>query len=39
MQVVTYIPLGQYVENIAYHKRLEGVIKSPARFYWNIEKK
>jgi peptide/nickel transport system substrate-binding protein len=39
MQVVTYIPLGQYVENIAHHKRLEGVIKSPARFYWNIEKK
>ena len=39
MQVVTYIPLGQYVENIAYHKRLEGVLKSPARLYWNIEKK
>ncbi|MGE0724081.1 MAG: ABC transporter substrate-binding protein, partial [Alphaproteobacteria bacterium] len=39
MQVVTYIPLGQYVENIAYHKRLDGVLKSPARLYWNIEKK
>ena len=39
MQVVTYVPLGQYVENIAYHKRLSGVLKSPARLYWNIEKK
>jgi peptide/nickel transport system substrate-binding protein len=39
MENVTYVPLGQYRSIIAYRKDLSGVIRAPALFYWNIEKK
>jgi peptide/nickel transport system substrate-binding protein len=35
---VTYVPLGQYRNVIAYRKGMKGLIASPALFFWNIEK-
>jgi peptide/nickel transport system substrate-binding protein len=35
---VTYVPLGQYQNVIAYRKELKGILPGPALFYWNIEK-
>jgi len=39
MEIVTYIPLGQYMEPIAYRDNLVGIIKAPVPFLWNISKK
>ena len=39
MENVSYIPLGQYRSVIAYRKELTGLIRAPALFYWNIEKR
>ena len=39
MDNVSYIPLGQYRSIIAYRKELTGLIRAPALFYWNIEKR
>ncbi len=39
MDIVTYVPLGQYMEPIAYRDNLEGVIKAPVTLFWNISKK
>jgi peptide/nickel transport system substrate-binding protein len=36
---VTYVPLGQYRNVIAYRKAQTGDIPGPALIYWNIEKK
>lgn len=39
MNNVSNIPLGQYRSVIAYRKELTGLIRAPALFYWNVEKK
>ena len=39
MDNVSNIPLGQYRSVIAYRKELTGLIRAPALFYWNVEKK
>ncbi|MGI9334253.1 MAG: ABC transporter substrate-binding protein, partial [Gammaproteobacteria bacterium] len=39
MEVVTYVPLGQYLENRAFRDNLEGIIKGPVPFFWNIQRK
>ena len=39
MDIVTYVPLGQYMEPIAYRDNLQGVIKAPVTLFWNISKK
>lgn len=39
METVSYIPVGQYTGMIAHRKNLTGMLKGPALFYWNIEKK
>jgi peptide/nickel transport system substrate-binding protein len=38
LENVSYIPLGQYQNQIAYRKELKGVLRGPALFYWNVEK-
>ncbi|HUN45410.1 MAG TPA: ABC transporter substrate-binding protein [Stellaceae bacterium] len=38
LQDVSYIPLGQYRNVIAYRKDIKGLIASPALFFWNVEK-
>jgi peptide/nickel transport system substrate-binding protein len=38
LENVTYIPLGQYQNVIAYRKELKGILPGPALFYWNVEK-
>ncbi len=38
MELVTYIPLGQYMQPIAYRDNLKGVINAPVPFFWNITK-
>ena len=39
MELVTYVPLGQYMEPIAYRDNIQGVIKAPVTVFWNISKK
>ena len=39
MDFVTYVPLGQYMEPVAYRDNLQGVIKAPVVLFWNISKK
>ena len=39
MEDVTYIPVGQYTSLVAHRKNLTGMLKGPALFYWNMEKK
>ena len=36
--IVVYVPLGQYVGVTAHRKELNGLIKSPVPFYWNVSK-
>ena len=38
MDTVTYIPLGQYLENRAMRDNVSGFIPSPVPFFWNMEK-
>jgi peptide/nickel transport system substrate-binding protein len=38
MDLVTYIPIGQYMQPIAYRDYLSGVINAPVPFFWNISK-
>jgi hypothetical protein len=35
---VIHLPLGQYVEPVAYRSRITGVLDAPARLFWNIRK-
>jgi peptide/nickel transport system substrate-binding protein len=39
LESVTYVPLGQYRNLIAYRKSISGVIPGPALVFWNMEKK
>ncbi len=39
MEVVSYIPIGQYLYPIAYRDSISGIIKSPVAVFWNISKK
>jgi peptide/nickel transport system substrate-binding protein len=39
MDVVNYIPLGQYKIPYVWRKELTGLIESPVPVFWNIEKK
>ena len=36
---VMWIPTGMYFQPMAYRANLAGVLKGPAPFFWNIEKK
>jgi peptide/nickel transport system substrate-binding protein len=38
LENVTYVPLGQYRNVIAYRKSITGVIPGPALVFWNMEK-
>ena len=38
MDTVTYIPLGQYLENRAMRDNVAGFIPSPVTFFWNLSK-
>jgi peptide/nickel transport system substrate-binding protein len=38
-EIVPYANFGQWFNPIAYRDNLEGMIKSPVPFFWNIEKK
>ncbi len=38
MDLVTYIPIGQYKEPIAYRDNVKGVIQAPVVVFWNITK-
>jgi len=38
MDYVTYIPIGQYKEPVAYRADLEGVIQAPVVVFWNVKK-
>ncbi len=38
MDVVTYVPIGQYLSYRAYRDNLQGVIEAPVPFFWNIKK-
>ncbi len=38
LEDVSYVPLGQYKNVIAYRKNIKGLIASPALFFWNVEK-
>ena len=38
MDTVTYIPLGQYLENRAMRDNVSGFIPSPVTFFWNLSK-
>ena len=38
LELVTYVPLGQYQSVIAARKNLTGIIGGPALFYWNVDK-
>jgi len=38
-EVLPFISFGQVFQPIAYRKNLEGVLRSPSSFYWNISKK
>ena len=37
-EIVTYIPIGQYQQPIAYRDSLSGVIQAPVHLFWNIKK-
>ena len=39
MEVVSYIPIGQYLYPIAYRDSISGIIKSPVAVFWNISRK
>ncbi len=39
MEVVSYVPIGQYTYPIAYRDSIEGVIKGPIPFFWNVKRK
>ena len=39
MDVVSYVPIGQYTYPIAYRDSIEGVIKGPIPFFWNVKRK
>jgi peptide/nickel transport system substrate-binding protein len=38
-EVLPFISFGQVFQPIAYRKNLDGVLRSPSSFYWNISKK
>jgi peptide/nickel transport system substrate-binding protein len=38
LEVVPYIPTGQWVGKTSYRKNLKGLILGPAIFQWNVEK-
>lgn len=38
LENVTYVPLGQYRNQIIFRKEITDVIPSPALFYWNLKK-
>jgi len=40
MEVVTYVPIGQYLSKYAYRSdRLEGILKGPVPLFWNLRPK
>jgi peptide/nickel transport system substrate-binding protein len=40
MEVVTYVPIGQYLSKYAYRSdRLEGILKGPVPLFWNLRAK
>ncbi|HEX9837555.1 MAG TPA: ABC transporter substrate-binding protein, partial [Alphaproteobacteria bacterium] len=36
-QIVTHVPIGQWVNPVAYRDNLVGLIPSPVPFFWNVE--
>jgi peptide/nickel transport system substrate-binding protein len=38
MEIVTYVPLGQYFYYRAYRENIKGIIPNAVAFFWNIEK-
>ena len=38
MEIVTYVPIGQYQEPQAWRDNVTGVIKSPVLVFWNMKK-
>ncbi len=38
MEIVTYVPIGQYQEPQAWRDDISGVIKSPVLVFWNMKK-
>ncbi|MDP6768986.1 MAG: ABC transporter substrate-binding protein [Arenicellales bacterium] len=40
MDVVTYVPIGQYLSKHAYREdRIAGILKGPVPFFWNVHPK
>jgi peptide/nickel transport system substrate-binding protein len=39
MEIVTYIPIGQYTSPIAYRADLTGVLEAPVPLFWNIKRR
>ena len=40
MDVVTYVPIGQYLGKYAYREdKIKGILKGPVTFFWNIQPK
>jgi len=39
MEIVAYIPIGQYQYPVAYRKDITGLIKSPVFLLWNVQRK
>ena len=37
-EIVTHLPLGQYVEPVAYRNTLSGVLDAPVPLFWNVRK-
>ena len=39
MEIVTYVPIGQYLDKFAYRDDLDGIIQGPVPLFWNVQRK